>query len=59
MAEIRILRNDKAFCNNMHVQDPLQFMAPAMVVTTFDVTKQKETELELQALKLTLQRCRP
>ena len=41
------------------LQDPLQFMAPAMVVTSFDVTKEKDTELALQALKLSLQRCDP
>ena len=30
-----------------------------MVVCAIDVTQQKETELELQSLKLALQRCRP
>lgn len=34
-------------------------LVPALVVSAFDVTKQKETELELQSLKTTLQRYLP
>ena len=37
-------------------QDPVDGLEPALVVSAFDITKQKATELELQSLKAALQR---
>lgn len=41
------------------MQDPVDPAARVLVVSCFDVTAQKRTELELQAMKGALQRCAP
>ena len=41
----------------VQIQDPVHVMSPVMIVSAFDVTRQKQTELELLSLKQALQRC--
>lgn len=40
----------------MGVQDPVNNLAPAVLVSAFNVTHLKETEMELQKLRVALQR---